>query len=269
MNRFISFFILLFVVHVINAQNTVGRVVGKKVAKESTEQITKKVMKETAEEASEKIFKNVADDAASPIYKRAVRKGVVNSTSKSSIAGKKNNAYKYHKNKYNKRGKQKLQLTFDEILAINQIGEQNISFVAKSLNISSDHFRNVIRKELTYFKTDRVGKVDIKKAVHCMKTRIEELRTNPQLAKEIFNDEELLINEYTLAHLFPRHGQEFTSKSFQDIMSEMKSVYKNGVRSSRPNEGGVDNIAYTLGNKILVFRDAKPKPYIISYYTKS
>ena len=72
MNRFISFFILLFVVHVINAQNTVGRVVGKKVAKESTEQITKKVMKETAEEASEKIFKNVADDAASPIYKRAV-----------------------------------------------------------------------------------------------------------------------------------------------------------------------------------------------------
>ena len=35
------------------------------------------------------------------------------------------------------------------------------------------------------------------------------------------------INEYTLAHLFPRHGQEFTSKSFKDIMSEMKSIYKN------------------------------------------
>ena len=69
---------------------------------------------------SEKIFKNVADDAASPIYKRAVRKGVVNSTSKSSIAGKKNNAYKYHKNKYHKsRASLKSDKYFLEMLSFN------------------------------------------------------------------------------------------------------------------------------------------------------
>lgn len=263
MNRLIVFLLfLILTLNIVAQSNIVGRTIGKKVAKESTEQVAKKVVKETAEEASEKIIKNVADDVASPVYKRAVRKGIVNSTSKSSIVGKKNNAYNYHKSKYNKRGKPKKQLTFDELMAINQIGDQNITFIAKSLNISSERFRKVIKDEFTDMKSTR--NVDIKKSVHYMKTRIEELRANPELATKIFNDQDIVINEYTLAHLFPRHGHEFSHLTFQEVMNNIKSVYKHGNMIKE-----ADKIIYKQGNKTLVFRDAKPKPYVISFYTKS
>lgn len=263
MKRFMSLIILCVITYSIAAQsNAVGRAIGKKVTKESTEQIAKKVAKETAEEATEKIIKNVVDDAASPVYKRAIRKGIANSSSKSSIVGKKNNSYKYHKSKYNKRGKLKKQLTFDELMAINQIGDQNISFISKSLNITPERFRKVIRDEFTDMKSTR--NVDIKKSVHYLKTRIEELRNNPQLATEIFKDKDIVINEYTLAHLFPRHGQEFSHLSFKEVMNNIKLVHRYG---DVKREAG--KITYTKGNKILVFREAKPKPYVISFFTRT
>lgn len=281
MKRLISLIILLIITLCIAAQsNAVGRAIGKKVAKESTEQITKKVAKETAEEATEKIIKNVADDAASPVYKRAIRKGIANSSSKSSIIGRKGKMLNQHSEKIKRRNtnnhkynnKKYRNATLADIrrvnAAINDIGADNIDYISKTLNITPQDFKKTARKEFIKMVTSEEHKdLDPHYAVQFIKQRIKELRDNPQLAKEIFNDKDLLINEYTLVHLFPRHGKEFAFKSFRDIISDMKLVYKNCKKTEfRELEG---TIGYTWGNKTLVFKDAKPKPYVISFYTKS
>lgn len=278
MKRLISLIILLIVTLSIAAQsNTVGRAIGKKVAKETSEQITKKVAKETAEEATEKIIRNVADDAASPVYKRAIRKGIANSSTKNSIAKHKNNYFKKHSNnvrnsnlKSNKNRintKKNLTLAGKRKIkdAINELGADDVNYISKILNISPQSFKKVVNDEFEDM-IEYHPEINPHRAVQYIKQRINEIRSQPNLAKEIFNDNDFIINEYTIAHLFPRHGQEFAFMSFKDLVSEMKFIYKNPKTKFKEDK---NNITYEFNNKVLVFRKANPKQYVISFFTRT
>lgn len=240
--------------------NVIVKSITKKVTKESSEKILKKTAKEASEEIGEKSIKKISEGATDPIQKRIIRKAAVNNYNKTTLNSKKKSSLNHYKEKLSKNNNKKFLTLGDWRLIRNIIDNDDRLFLCKIFNTSPEKLDKVIKHEIT----DQINyhpDIDLKKSMYLVKQRIKELKTNPNTI-ELLQNEDFIINENTLFHLFARHGDEYKFLSFEEVIGIMKEIKNKGIKKISGN-----NITYTYKKQKLIFRDSKPKPYVISMYS--
>lgn len=256
----ILLFIILGSIEVYAQTNTVVKSITKKTTRESTEKVLKKTAKEVSEELEGKTTKKLSEEIADPVQKRAIRKAVSNNYNKISLEKRKESSLNSYKKRQSINHPRK-SLSIRDWKIINEvIDNKDKKFLCKIFNITPNELNKAIRYEIT----DQINyhsKTDIKMSMYLVKQRIKELQTNPQLIKLLKNND-FIINENTLFHLFARHGNEYKFLKFDEIINLMKEIKSKGVRTMNGN-----NIVYTYKKRRLIYRSNNSHPYVISMFT--